>query len=100
MLDLDHLAKLRAEKVSESVEAWKKVVWSSEFQKISANMSDGEVETLLNLCESASQFEKITKYLQRKSEEAQTSPYSLLEQEAAREGKDAAAWIKTYGGPS
>lgn len=98
MLDLDALAKQRAEALQQREENWKKAIWCAEFQKISANMSDGEVISLLELCGSPKDFEVISKYLKERSEEIGLTPFSVLEQEAENEGISLEAWIKARAG--
>ena len=94
MLDLDALARQRAEALKQHYEVWKKAIWCPEFQKISANMSDGEVLSLLELCPSARDFEIVSHYLERRSVEIGLTPYSVLEQEAENEGITLEAWVK------
>ena len=80
MLDLDSLAEKRATTLNEKREFWSQVVWTPDFQKISANMSDGEVESLLSNCKSYRQLEAVVRFLVAKA--AHSSPYSTLTQEA------------------
>jgi hypothetical protein len=98
MLDLDSLAARRAQSLNEKEDNWKKAVWSQDFQKISANMSDGEVESLVELCSSVADFERVVKFLKERSERIGISPYSVLEQEAATAGISVDAWIKSHSG--
>lgn len=98
MLDLDALARQRAEALKQQYENWKKAIWCADFQKISANMSDGEVLSLVELCGSAGEFESVSGYLQRRSNEIGLTPYSVLEQEAENEGISLEAWVKARSG--
>jgi hypothetical protein len=91
MLDLDTLAEKRAQTLNEKLESWSQVVWASDFQKLSANMSDGEVETLLGSCKSYRQLEAVVRFLTAKA--AHTSPYSVLIQEAKSTGQTLTDWI-------
>lgn len=91
MLDLDSLAEKRAKVLNEKEEPWRKAVWSPGFQKISASMSDGEVEILLASCKSFAQVEAVVVYLGTLPENV--SPYSLLVQEAASAGVGLGDWI-------
>jgi hypothetical protein len=98
MLDLDQLATRRAKTLNQKEDHWKKAVWSQDFQYISASMSDGEVEALLELCSSVPDFERVVKFLKARSERIGISPYSVLEQEAATAGISVDAWIKSHLG--
>ena len=91
MLDLDSLAEKRATMLNEKQESWSQAVWTPDFQKISANMSDGEVETLLGSCKSYRQLEAVVRFLVAKA--AHSSPYSTLIQEAKTSGLTLADWI-------
>lgn len=98
MLDMDALARQRAEALKQQFEAWKKAVWCADFQKISTSMSDGEVLSLLELCHSAAEFERVSRYLERRSGEIGLTPFSVLEQEAENEGITLEAWVKARAG--
>jgi len=91
MLDLDSLAEKRATILNEKQESWSQAVWTPDFQKVSANMSDGEVETLLGSCKSYRQLEAVVRFLVAKA--AHSSPYSTLIQEAKKSGLTLADWI-------
>lgn len=98
MLDLDRLAEKRAKTLNQKEDQWKTAVWSSEFQKISASMSDGEVETLVDLCPSVPHLQKIVQYLDQNSEKKGISPFTLLTQEAEHAGLKPADWIQQQVG--
>jgi|GEM_PF-5866198 len=95
MLDLDSLALRRAKSVNEKEDVWKKAIWCREFQRISANMTDGEVESLVELCPSAKHFECVAKLLQERSLEQGISPFNVLIQEADRAGVSPSAWVES-----
>ncbi len=93
MLDLDGLALRRALTVNEKEADWKKAIWSQDFQRISVNMSDGEVEALVELCPTFKHFECVVKKLEETSKAAGNSPYSALTDEAAKAGVSPAEWV-------
>ena len=100
MLDLDTLAQRRALSLNEKEETWKKAIWHPDFQKISVNMSDGEVESLLELCPSAKHFECVVKILGEKSLASGESPVKVLQDEAKRAGVSPLNWVKSCVGGS
>ena len=95
MLDLNSLALRRAQSVNEKEDDWKKAIWSQDFQRISVNMSDGEVESLVDMCPSFKHFECVVKMLEERSKTAGVSPFSALTQEAQKAGVTPAAWVKS-----
>ena len=100
MLDLDSLAQARAKSVNERVDFWRDAVWSAEFQKLSANMSDGEVEALLASCPTARHLRELTRFLVREAGVAGVSPFTLLTREAEKAGARPDAWIRAKFGES
>lgn len=98
MLDLNSLALRRAKSVNEKEDDWKKAIWSQGFQRISVNMSDGEVEALVELCPSIKHFECVVKMLEDKAKASGISPYTILNQEAQKAGMTAGAWVKACVG--
>lgn len=95
MLDLDSLAERCAKSLNEKQEMWLNAVWSADFQKVSQNMSDGEVEILLNNCKSVLIFETVLRYLLAHPDQGKTSPYTILVQGAGAAGVVLADWIAT-----
>lgn len=93
MLDLDSLAQRRAQTLNEKEDVWRKAVWSAGFQKISANMSDGEVENFLSVCPSVTHLEWAVKYLSERTNFGNETPFSILTQEAAKSGQSIEQWI-------
>lgn len=91
MLDLDSLAEKRAKSLNEQLDLWHKAVWSAGFQKISSNMSDGEVEVLLSSCKSYLQVEAVVAFVAGHPQAG--SPFSLLVQEAKVAGLPLEQWI-------
>lgn len=100
MLDLNSLALRRATTVNEKEDDWKKAIWSQDFQRISSNMSDGEVEALVELCPSFKHFECVVRKLEENSKATGASPYSILTLEAQKAGISPAAWIEACVGAS
>ncbi len=98
MLDLDSLAATRAKALNQKEESWRDAVWSSEFQKVSASMSDGEVVALVELCPSVSHLQNVVKYLDQHSANKGMSPFTLLTQEAEHAGLKPAEWIERQAG--
>jgi hypothetical protein len=96
MLDLDSLAEKRARTLNEGADKWQQAVWSVEFQKISANMSDGEVESLLSSCKSVRQLEAAIAFLSKRS--SPVSPYTAMTDAAQAAGLSLGEWIATLPG--
>jgi hypothetical protein len=93
MLDLDSLAERRAKTLNEKQEPWLKAVWSPDFQKISSNMSDGEVEILLSHCKSHVHLEALIGFLTGHKRVRELSPYGLVIEEAKASGLALSDWI-------
>ena len=93
MLDLDSLAEKCARNLNEHHTQWHQSVWSPGFQKISASMSDGEVETLLTSCKSFTQLNAVVAYLESHAPTASTTPFSILANEAKSAGLGLSEWI-------
>jgi hypothetical protein len=96
MLDLDSLAEKRARTLNEGTDKWHQAVWSVEFQKISANMSDGEVETLLSSCKSVRHLNAVIAFLSKRSSPA--SPYTAMTDAATDAGLGLSEWIASLPG--
>jgi hypothetical protein len=95
MLDLDSLAEKRAQTVNEQKDHWHKSVWSAGFQKISASMSDGEVEALLTSCKSFMQLDAVVAYVSVHTSLGRSTPFSILAQESKAAGLELDEWIAT-----
>jgi len=93
MLDLDQLADNRAKTLNQQPEGWRKAIWSSGFQKLSTNMTDGEVEGLIALCPTVGHLEWVIGYLQSQALMAGTSPFTVLNAEAAKASLPLEQWI-------
>ncbi len=98
MLDFDSLAQARAQSLNEKEDEWRKAIWSPDFQRISVNMSDGEVETLVELCPSVKHFKDVVQFLEKKSTDQGVSPFSVLTQEASKVGMSPTEWVKAGKG--
>jgi len=93
MLDLDSLAEKRAKSLNEQLELWHRAVWSPGFQKISSNMSDGEVEVLLSSCKSYAQVEAVVAFLATHAQAS--SPFATLSGAAKIAGLALGDWISS-----
>ena len=91
MLDLDSLIEQRATVLNQTLENWHSAVWSAEFQKISASMSDGEVEQLIALCPSGEHLNAVIAFLST----CDGQPFDALKSAAANQGQSLADWIQT-----
>src|SRR4051812_38533863 len=98
MLDLDSLAHKCAQALNEREDLWREAVWSAAFQKLTQSMSDGEVEIFLTSCTSVSQLETVVRFLDEHPKRVNTSPYSILIQEAQDAGLGLADWIQSLSG--
>lgn len=96
MLDLDFLADRQAKNLSQDPEDWRTAVWSEGFQKLSQNMSDGEVETLITFSPSVKRLQDIVSFLEHRSKELGTPPFTVLADEARLAGLSAAEWILRF----
>jgi hypothetical protein len=94
MLDLDELAERRAEALCQSGQQWKEMLWSRSFQKLSANMSDGEVENLLICCASTKQLETVMTFLAEHPQMSLCSPFEILVKEAQKSKLGMSDWIR------
>lgn len=92
MLDLDFLAEKRAQDLNQSSEEWRKVVWSSEFQELSKNMSDGEVSAFVSSCSAPAEMSAVLKYLM--SLKLDVSAFTFLTRESSKAGQNLADWIR------
>ncbi len=95
MLDLDHLAETRARSLNQSEEAWREALWSEDFQKLSQEMSDGEIEALIASCCHQDQFLSLVRYLliAIQSEGESESPFVILQKRAQQASKSLSDWI-------
>ncbi|NJL24779.1 MAG: hypothetical protein HC902_06165 [Calothrix sp. SM1_5_4] len=93
MLDLDELASARAKTLNQQEDAWRNAVWGISFQKLSANMTDGEVETLVKACPSAQHLECLVSYLEARTQATGVAPFTLMAQEAEAVGKSLEDWV-------
>ncbi len=93
MLDLDSLAEKCARSLNEQQEKWLDVVWSAAFQRVSKNMSDGEVEIMLRSCRSVKNLNSLLHFL--KSQTIAESPFLLIENEAQKVGLTLTDWISS-----
>ena len=98
MLDLDSLAEKRARSLNQTEDQWRKVIWSPSFQKISAHMSDGEVEALIDLCPSVAHFQNVVGFLEESSSRTGVPPYTVLTDEAQKAGVSPQDWIARFEG--
>lgn len=94
MLDLDSLADRRAKSLNQGPEAWKAAVWSTEFQKLSQSMSDGEVETLISWCPTVKHLNQVIKFLDGKCGESGIAPFTVLTKVAEGDGLKPSDWIQ------
>ncbi|MGE0527505.1 MAG: hypothetical protein AB7G93_09785 [Bdellovibrionales bacterium] len=93
MLDLDALAQVRAKNLGQEEQSWRNVLWSSAFQELTQNMSDGEVANLVSHCTSAPQLANLVQYLAGKARSLGQPPYTVLMNECETEGLDPASWV-------
>ena len=89
MLDLDTLAEKRAKSLNQSESVWRTTLWSPAFQKMSASMTDGEIEGFLVSCPSVVHVELVLRYINDHPDREVTSPYALLTREAHNAAKPA-----------
>jgi hypothetical protein len=95
MLDLDTLASLKAKSLNQKEDVWKKAVWSSDFQRISQGMSDGEVESFLSICPSVAHLETAVKRLDKLCSEKKEPPFTVLMSESEKAGVSPEQWIRS-----
>jgi hypothetical protein len=100
MLDLDFLAERRARNLNQTEDQWRKVIWSSSFQKISARMSDGEVEALIDLCPSVAHLQSVVEFVEESSLQSGAAPFAVLTAEAEKAGISLADWVARFKGES
>lgn len=93
MLDFDSLAERRAKSLNQEEKSWREVIWSPGFQKISTNMSDGEVEELISLCPSPHHFSVTVEFLEEHAKNSERPPFSVLTDEAAKAGLPLGDWV-------
>ncbi len=98
MLDLDSLAEKRARVLNQQEDSWRTAIWSAAFQKISQNMTDGEVESLVSLCTCVTHFDSVVRYLFERTQASGVAPFTVLQQEARSAGQSPEEWIKSRVG--
>ena len=96
MLDLDALAEQCAVRLNQTKENWTTVIWSTEFQKFSANMSDGEVENLIIWCPTSQHLKSAVQFLGSRATAAGQTPFSVLIDEARGQSVSPEEWIKKF----
>ncbi len=92
MIDLDVLAETRAKKLSQDQTAWRRAVWTPEFQKLSQNLSDGEIELFFDSCRTVLHFEIMTKNMMETTQASGISFGEMLEK-VARSGYEFIDWV-------
>jgi hypothetical protein len=100
MLDLDSLAEKRARSLNQTEDQWRTVIWSPSFQKISAQMSDGEVEALIDLCPSVTHLQNVVKFLEESFSKSGVAPFTVLTDEAKKAGVSPKDWMARFKGES
>lgn len=98
MLDLDSLAEKRARSLNQTEAQWRTVIWSPSFQKISSQMSDGEVEALIDLCPSEIHLQNAVAYLEKRSTETGKSPFTIITEDSQAAGQPPEKWISSLKG--
>lgn len=93
MLDLDAMASRQAQQFGQPAETWKSVIWSETFQRLTQNMSDGEVELLISHCPTPSHLQFASEYLEVQSKSMGKSPYQILQDECAQKGIAPGEWV-------
>jgi hypothetical protein len=76
------------------------VIWSASFQKVSAQMSDGEVEALIDLCPSVAHLQNVVKFLEESFTKNGAPPFTLLTDEAKKAGVSPQDWVARFKGES
>lgn len=95
MLDLDSLAEQKARRLNQLEDAWRKAMWSAEFQRFSANMTDGEVEQLVSWCPSVEHLNSLVGFLENKAQQLGLTPFSCLLDVARLAQLSPEDWIKS-----
>lgn len=95
MLDLDTLAEKCAKSSNEEEKRWRTVIWSTDFQKVSQHMSDGEVEIMVLACRSVGNFETLIVFLTGHPEFGALSPFEIMGREAGKAGASLRDWIQS-----
>ena len=95
MLDLDHLAEEKARRSNQAKESWSQAVWSADFQKVSTNMTDGEVEQMITWSPSVRHLTALVRYLTRACEGNQQTPFAALIETAKRAQVSPEEWIRS-----
>lgn len=96
MLDMDSLAEKRAQSLNQPAESWRSAIWDDRFQKLTQNMSDGEVEALVSYCPSVQHFEAVVRFLEARCEQNKSAPFLVLSDEARAAGLSAEEWVKRF----
>lgn len=93
MLDLDRLAQKRAKTVNEKVDLWHHVLWGQPFQKLSQNMSDSEVESVVASCPSVAHLQALILHLEGNAATVASAPYSFILEQARQSNLRLVEWI-------
>ena len=94
MLDLDTLAEKCAKSLNQSEAVWRSTLWGPAFQKMSASMTDGEIEGFLSSCPSVTHVDLVVRFLSEHPDREKSSPYALITREAQNAGVGMAEWIQ------
>lgn len=94
MLDFDRLASERAQSLQQQSEPWKQAVWSTGFQKLTADMSDGEVINLINLCPSTGHLDVLVRFLAERAQTTGQPPFQIITTAATAAGVSKEEWVK------
>lgn len=94
MLDLNALADRRAQALNQKQEGWRQAIWGVGFQKLTQNMTDGEVEAFVAYCHNVSHFEKAVAYLEKRCAETNVTPFAIVAQEAGHSGTSPEQWFQ------
>jgi hypothetical protein len=94
MLDLDQICERHAQGLGQTAQAWKTVVWSLDFQKISQGLSDGEVEALIQSSRSAEQLRLLGEFILTVMKGSGQSPQQVLQERSRAAGLSVKAWIQ------
>lgn len=95
MLDLDSIAERCAKALNEQEDQWRNVFWGQDFQQVTQNMSDGEVEAMVSHCSSVRDCENLVMFLKTHPDSGSIPPYALIMLEAQRAGLSIRDWIRS-----
>ncbi|MGE4132539.1 MAG: hypothetical protein AB7F86_12925 [Bdellovibrionales bacterium] len=96
MLNLDAIAEKKATQLNQEKELWRQAVWSAEFQKFSADLTDGEVESIVGWCPTARHLRALVSFLEEKVKETGVGPYKNLIKLAEDEKVRPDQWIQDH----